>query len=270
MTERTCHMVCFMLILSCTFCVDGCGAEETPALNHSDTAVFCAVLAHPDDETMISGTLSMFVEKGFDIKVVYVTSGDEGADETGAGLHGNALAVVREKEARKALQIIGVEHPPVFFRYPDGQVHEYLDSVQHRLYKLFGEVSPQLIISFGPDGITGNWDHRMTGSAADQAFHLSDSARILLHMAVTKPLPPFYAGGVAVPRDSVDLRVNVSKYARKRTEVVEAHLTQFSSATRSAYKIQARMIGHEKFIIAGNRNAGEWLESCFRQEQPDK
>jgi LmbE family N-acetylglucosaminyl deacetylase len=104
----------------------------------------------------------------------------------------------------------------------------------------------------------------MTGSAADQAFDLADSARILLHMAVTKPLPPFYAGGVAVPKDSVDLRVNVSKYTRQRTGVVEAHRTQFSSATRSAYNLQVRMMRHEKFIVAGNRNATEWLENCFR------
>lgn len=257
-------MVCYTLFISCTLCVGGCGADETPALNQSSTAVICAVLAHPDDESMISGTLSMFAEKGFDITVVYVTSGDEGADETGAGLHGSALAAVREKEAGEALQIIGIKHHTDFFRYPDGQVDQYLDSVIDELDVLFGRISPQLIISFGPDGITGNPDHRMTGKAADQAFDHADSAKILLHMAVTKPLPPFYAGGVAVPKDSVDLRVNVSKYARRRTGVVEAHRTQFSSATRSAYKLQVQLIRHEKFILAGNRNAGEWLENCFR------
>lgn len=258
--------MCYVFIISCTLCFGGCGADEGHASNQSSTAVICAVLAHPDDESMISGTLSMFAEKECEITVVYVTSGDEGADETGAGLHGNALAEVREKEASKALQIIGIELPPVFLRYPDGQVHEYLDSIISKLDVLFGKISPQLIISFGPDGITGNWDHRMTGSAADQAYDRADSPGILLHMAVTKPLPPFYAGGVAVPKDSVDLRVNVSEYARQRTGVVEAHRTQFSSATRSAYNLQVRMIRREKFIVAGNRNAGDWLESCFKKE----
>lgn len=252
------------LIFFCfALCLSGCGSDENHTLENSSEGVICAVLAHPDDETIISGTLAMLTEKGFDITVVYVTSGDDGPDETGKGLYGDALAKVRENEAQEALCIIGLRNPPVFFRYPDGHVHEYTDSLKHVLDSLFEELSPQVVIGFGPDGITGNDDHSFTGYATDLAFDRSDQCRLLLHMAITKPLPPFFAGGVAVPKNTVDVSVKVSKYSKLRTEVMGTHLTQFNSRTRSAYKIFVHTMRKEKFIIAGDRNAGDWLDSYF-------
>jgi LmbE family N-acetylglucosaminyl deacetylase len=263
MKKKT-YDISYSILLFCfTLWLFGCGSDGNHALNNNSEGVICAVLAHPDDETIISGTLSMLTGKGFDITVVYVTSGDDGPDETGKGLYGNALGAVRENEALRALRAIGIKNPPVFLRYPDGHVQEYADSVQHTLNDLFEKISPQVVISFGPDGITGSRDHKFTGYTTDLSFDLSDSGRLLLHMAITKPLPPFFARGVAVPKNTVDVCVNVSKYAKQRTRVVEAHHTQFNSRTRSSYKILVHTMRTEKFIIAGNRSAGEWLERCF-------
>lgn len=153
----------------------------------------CVVLAHPDDETIISGTLAMLASRGCRIAMIYVTSGDGGADETGQGLHGEALAEVREQESRKALQAIGIQTPPIFLKYPDSYVSDHMEEIQEALCKLFREIEPDVVISFGPDGITNHRDHKMTGFAADLAFDLTDSGRLLLHMAHTKSLIPINA-----------------------------------------------------------------------------
>jgi len=263
MKKRICQISYLIFFFLFTLWLSGCGSDNNHALKDSNEVVICAVLAHPDDETIISGTLSMLTGKGFDITVVYATSGDDGPDETGKGLYGNALGAVREKESIQALRSIGIQNPPVFLGYPDGHVHEYADSIQHKLNDLFRKISPQVVISFGPDGITGSRDHKFTGRATEMAFNLSDSVRLLLHMAITKPLPPFYANGVAVPKNTVDLCVNVSKYNTQRIEAVEAHPTQFNSRIRSSYKVLVHIMRKEKFIIAGNRSADEWLEMCF-------
>lgn len=220
----------------------------------------CAILAHPDDETIISGTLALLADRGLNITVVYVTSGDDGPDETGQGLHGKKLAEVREAEARDALEIIGIENPPVFLRFPDGQVTEYEDSVRLVLVKFMDQIKPQTFIGFGPDGITGNWDHVSAGFVTDLAFDQTVYGKVLLHMAVTKPLSPFYANGVAVPRNKVNLRVKVSEYMGQKKRVVEAHKTQFNGSVCFAYKLFAPMMRYEKFIIAGNRNTEEIFE----------
>jgi len=257
------HISYSILLLCFTLWLFGCRSDENHTSKNNNEVVFCTVLAHPDDETIISGTLSMLTGMGFDITVVYVTSGDDGPDETGQGLYGNALGAVRENEAIQALRAIGIKNPPVFLRYPDGHVHEYADSVKYTLDNLFEKISPQVVISFGPDGITGSRDHKFTGYATDLSFDISDSGRLLLHMAITKPLPPFYANGVAVPKKTVDVCVNVSKYNKQRTLAVEAHQTQFNSRIRSSYKILVHTMRTEKFIIADNRSAGVWLEKCF-------
>lgn len=240
-----------------------CGSDEKQATTESNGGSVCAILAHPDDETMIGGTLAMLNLQGFDVRVIYLSSGDDGPDETGRGLHGIPLAEVREKETMKSLQALGIKAPPVFLKYPDGHIHEFVDSVQNELMIHLQEINPEIVIGFGPDGITGDRDHKFTGNATDGAFDHTGSGKLLLHMAVTKPLPPFYAHGVAVPRNTVDVRVKVAKYSRQRTAAVEAHKTQFSSRTRSAYKIQVHTIRKEKFTIASNRDANALLERYF-------
>ena len=140
---------------------------------------------------------------------------------------------------------------------------EHVEAVQQALYDLFNELTPQVVIGFGPDGITDGWDHKMTGFATDSAFDLTDSGRLLLHMAITKNLSPFYSGGISVSKHAVNVRVDVAKYADQRTRAVEAHHTQFNSRVRFMYKALVHTMPIEKFIIARNRDAGQLLERCF-------
>jgi LmbE family N-acetylglucosaminyl deacetylase len=97
-------------------------------------------------------------------------------------LHGESLVEVREQEARVALQAIGIQNPPIFLKYPDSHVPNHIEDIQHALCNLLNEINPVVVISFGPDGITDDWDHKMTGFATDFAFDLTDSGKLLLHM----------------------------------------------------------------------------------------
>jgi LmbE family N-acetylglucosaminyl deacetylase len=226
----------------------------------------CVVLAHPDDETIISGTMAKLTSKGCTITVVYVTSGDDGPDETGQGLRGEALAIVREEEAQTALQAIGIKKPPIFLKYPDGHVPDHIEDIQRKLCNLLNEIKPSVVISFGPDGITDDWDHKMTGFATDLAFDLTDSGLLLLHMAITNNLVPVYAYGVEVSKKAVNIRVNVSGFAKERVQAFEAHHTQFPSGARFMYKTFVHTMRKEDFIIARNRDADTLLQNCFDLE----
>ncbi len=76
-------------------------------------------------------------------------------------------------------------------RFPDSHVSEHVEAVQQALCDLFNEITPQVVIGFGPDGFTGDWDHKMTGLATDFAFDLADSGKLLLHIAITESLSPY-------------------------------------------------------------------------------
>jgi LmbE family N-acetylglucosaminyl deacetylase len=221
------------------------------------------VLAHPDDETIISGTLAMLASKGCDIQVVYVTSGDDGPDETGQSLHGARLAEVREQEAQVALQAIGIQQLPIFLRYPDSHVSDHVEELQPDLSKLLSDIEPEVVIGFGPDGISGDQDHIMSGLATDFAFDLSDAGKLLLHMAHTKSLLPISGSDVDVSEHAVNLRVNVSDYTDARVKAFGAHHTQFPENARNAYKFLVYARRTEEFVIARNRNADAWLYDYF-------
>ena len=239
-----------VILLSIFFLFHACGSADEQANIFHGEGKACAILAHPDDETIISGTLAMLAEQGIETTVVYVTSGDDGPDETGRNLNGIRLAEVREAEATEALRSIGIKNPPVFLRFPDGHVPQYVDSVKQLLVALIEEIKPRVVIGFGPEGITGHWDHMAAGAASDSAFDQSGSGEWLLHMAITEPLPPYYANGIPVSKNEVDVVVKVSRYFKQKKLAVEAHKTQFSKRTRSAYKLYVHTMRKERFIIA--------------------
>jgi LmbE family N-acetylglucosaminyl deacetylase len=248
----------------CFLVVNGaCDRREYPSTASHRGNTISAILAHPDDETIISGTLVKLKEQGFNIVVIYITSGDDGPDMTGRGLYGKSLAEQRELEAKNALHGLEINAPPVFLRYPDGHVHEHLVSIQKDLHTLLNEIRPVIVIGFGPDGITGDRDHIAAGMATDSAFNGTANGRLLLHMAITEPLSPYYANGVPVPKEMVDLQVKVTRYRSQRIKAVEAHETQFSKRVRTAYKLYVRGMRKEKYIIANNRYADDLLAACF-------
>jgi len=121
------------------------------------------VIAHPDDETLICGTLAKLVARGCDVTMVYITSGDDGPDKTGQHLYGNALAAMREKEVQKSLDLIGIINPPRFLKFPDSHVAEYTREIKDTLVKIFQRLEPEIVITFGPDGVTDDPDHITTG-----------------------------------------------------------------------------------------------------------
>ena len=259
-TQKQIYRLLFFILLCLIPILFACKSKVN--VNKIDTQI-CVVLAHPDDETIISGTLAKLTSKGCLITIVYVTSGDDGPDETGQGLHGKELADVREKEAQAALQAIGIQKPPIFLKYPDSHVPNHTEEIQHTLYNLLNEIKPVVVIGFGPDGITDDWDHKMTGFATDFAFDLTDSGKLLLHMAITESWVPFYVTGVDVSEQAVNIRVNVSDFAAERVQAHESHHTQFSKGGRFMYKTLIHTMRTEEFIIARNRDADNLLQKCF-------
>jgi LmbE family N-acetylglucosaminyl deacetylase len=157
-----------------------CQASATAALRSADTVTdlstrtLMAVFAHPDDEAFgTGGTLARYAAEGGDVHLVTATRGEAGEiAEPGLAIPAN-LPQVREQELRCACQIYGI-HAPRFLDYVDGQltmVHQ--GQAVGKLVRIIRQVRPQVLITFGPDGIYGHYDHiavhRWATIAADLA-----------------------------------------------------------------------------------------------------
>jgi LmbE family N-acetylglucosaminyl deacetylase len=138
------------------------------------TLTLMAVFAHPDDEAFgTGGTLAKYAEEGCDVYLVTATRGEAGEIAVPELTSPADLPRVREEELRCACEIYGI-HPPRFLDYPDGLlaiVHQ--GQAVGKLVRLIRELRPEVLITFGPEGIYGHYDHIATHKWTTIAFDLA-------------------------------------------------------------------------------------------------
>jgi LmbE family N-acetylglucosaminyl deacetylase len=239
---------------------------DAPAQQEAQTegpqSKILVILAHPDDEFMMSGTVAMLSDTKADLTVVYATSGDAGLDVSGHGLKGDALAKTREEEVSSALKILGVKNAPIFLRYKDGHLPEVRGQLADKFTHLIADMKPEVVITFGPDGVTGHYDHIAVCSAVTEAFddQKSTSCRTLLNFAVSNKrtdalkkcsnvdyVENFFEG---VDSSSVNLVVDTGKYRQQRIDAFFIHYTQFNHNYRTAWVKFTADCPYEEFVIA--------------------
>jgi LmbE family N-acetylglucosaminyl deacetylase len=115
------------------------------------------VWAHPDDEAYLcAGLMAEFRRNGDRVVVVTATLGEHGTGDPETWPP-ERLGVHREAELRAALAAVDV-HELRLLGYEDGDCirHDGTGVVAGHL----AELEPDLIVTFGPDGMTGHPDHR--------------------------------------------------------------------------------------------------------------
>jgi LmbE family N-acetylglucosaminyl deacetylase len=130
-----------------------------------------AVFAHPDDETGVGPLLARLAREGHDVYLASITSGQKGF-RTHAGIPpGEELGRVREEELRCAARQLGI-HEPFLLGFEDQGIAPpaVAEQVARRIRLLFEETRPDVVITFGADGITGHIDHRIAGDLATLVF----------------------------------------------------------------------------------------------------
>lgn len=117
------------------------------------------VWAHPDDETYLSaGIMASAAWAGQRVACVTATRGEKGSRDE-VRWPSATIGDVREQELVAALRVLDV-HEHYWLGYVDGECAEVDDSeAGNRLAGVVAAVSPDTILTFGPDGQTGHPDH---------------------------------------------------------------------------------------------------------------
>jgi LmbE family N-acetylglucosaminyl deacetylase len=128
-----------------------------------------AVWAHPDDEAYLgAGLMSSVASSGGRVVCATASLGEQGIDDPSA-CPPHELGPIRRVELERSLAILGAE-APVVLGYADGGCAQIPDRVgASRVTSLIEEFRPDLVLSFGPDGVTGHPDHRAVGRWTAQA-----------------------------------------------------------------------------------------------------
>jgi LmbE family N-acetylglucosaminyl deacetylase len=127
-----------------------------------------AVAAHPDDiDFGASGTIALWVEEGWDVHYVLVTSGQKGVQDVDQDPDDYGL--LREAEQRAAASILGVTEVR-FLGYMDSEV-ELDGRLRKDIAREFRRHRPHRLLTINPellptDFFVNHPDHRAVGTAA--------------------------------------------------------------------------------------------------------
>jgi LmbE family N-acetylglucosaminyl deacetylase len=237
------------------------------------TKRIACIFAHPDDDTYgVGGTLALHAGSDLDVTVVMTTSGEAGQIADPSLATRATLAAVREAEDRASWEPLGVEPTLHLLRYPDSGV---ADVPREDLVAAYVEVLlaalPDVVVTFGPDGVTGHEDHVAVGSAATDAFH---AARVqteggfhrLLYTVLSRarledfnvelvargmepmdPTRPFTPRGV--PDERIGVSVDCSAAFGAKLEALRCHRTQ-GEMEDLPFDLWPAILGREEFVIA--------------------
>jgi LmbE family N-acetylglucosaminyl deacetylase len=123
-------------------------------------ATLLAVFAHPDDETYLcGGTLAHYAAAGVRVALVCATLGEAGDIADPALATRETMPAVRDGELRAAAGLLGLadvylmgyeDSTLAAVPFPEGaeRVAEYLQAIR-----------PDVVVSFGPEGVYGHPDH---------------------------------------------------------------------------------------------------------------
>lgn len=172
-----------------------------------------AVFAHPDDETLVGPLLSAYARRGVKVQLAIVTEGDKGAAPHSGIQAGPDLARVRADEARCSARALGIE-APILLGFKDGELGRIarppwspLAEVERELSRLFREIRPDVVITFGPEGGYGHPDHRLVGAVVTQLVQagVEGAPATLLYPGLPKDRLPKRAEG-EIPWSPTDPR----------------------------------------------------------------
>ncbi len=248
-----------------------------------------AVYAHPDDDTYgVGGTLALNPE--VDYTLIVATSGDAGMISDPSLATKENLAEVREQEERDSLAALGVNDPEIhFLRYPDMGLSEVpREELVQGIADLLRQGAPDVVVTFGPEGITRHPDHMTISEVGTEAFHRAresarDGFRRLYYNAVPQsdldrfwefvrqagldmgnPEDPFMPRGV--PDETIAVRVDCQSVVERKIDGVRAHRTQANEIQAFPEELLRAFLSFEYFVQAWpplTSRSGQTIKSLF-------
>ena len=240
------------------------------------TRRLAAVFAHPDDDTYsVAGTMALHAGEDVRVIVVLATSGEAGQIADPSLASPENLGRVREREDVESWKEVGVPVEHHFLRFPDGGVADVpAEELTGRFVEALRETRPDVVATFGPEGVTGHEDHIAAGLAATEAFHRLRRLRTeggagfrrLLYGSIPQsamdclavefrergleppdPTEPFQPRGV--PDERFGMSVDCSSVYERKLEALRRHRTQ-GEMQDIPFDLWPEVLGREDFVVA--------------------
>ncbi len=247
---------------------------------------FLVAFAHPDDESYgPAGTIARYASEGVKVTLICATRGEASIRLNRIEGGPKRLAELREGELRQASQVLGIKDLRIL-GYVDGKLSQ-VDSyeAEGKIVKIIREVHPQVVLTFGPDGISGHPDHIAVSQLTTAAFKSSgDRQKYPEHfqegLAPYEPqklyytaLPKFIAEAMkredlplfGYQDDQITTIIDITPYLESKMKAIYCHRGQ-GDYERFVERQNRGLLHREYFHLAISRlgEPGEKEEDLFQ------
>ena len=250
-------------------------AFAQPAASGPPQRTLLAVFAHPDDETIAGPLLAHYASTpNTRVVIAIVTNGEKGVTPFARIPAGEQLVAVRAQEATCSAAALGAQ-PPILMGFPDGGLAsmQTLVAATAKLKTLLGEIRPDAIVTWGPDGGYGHPDHRLVSAMVTELVQAGETTARLYYAGLPKSRLQsdavkalrFPAPFKPVLDDVLNVRVpyTPSDSARARKSL-ECHASQFTPET------MALLSKLTEQVHAGQMHLRHWAGGVSRTDVFDR
>lgn len=220
------------------------------------TKKILAILAHPDDESFgMGGTLAKYSHQGWQVSLLCATRGEAGIP----GVLPEVAGTIRERELQQAARHLSISVD--FLGYIDGTLanmdpKQLLDSIVSSI----DEKQPDIILTFGPDGISGHPDHVSVSYFVTKAVKQYFPNVSLLYLAPSEAT--LLGCGVSAQNPDpgkATILVDVSDFKIEKIKAIQSHASQNPSLTKKAEEEVDQIACSEFFMVAQTGNNLQYL-----------
>lgn len=226
------------------------------------------VFAHPDDESSsVAGMTAKYTQRGVSVDLICATRGEKG---TRLDVPPDVdTATAREAGLRVAAGITGIRDI-YFLGYMDGELEKAdVGKVANRVMNIMQKVQPEVVITFGPDGISGHPDHKAISKATTVAFDMltesGSGPRKLYYVTIPESALAEIGNedldGIKTrPDDEVTTTINITGHLDTKIRALEAHSSQQDARWLAEMFRQAgetNWVGREFLYLARPRNSSK-------------
>lgn len=216
------------------------------------------ILPHPDDESFpMGGTLAKYAANHTHVTLICATHGEAGIE----GLDSKEVGRIRERELRHAASELGLNEVR-FLDYRDGTLAVAAPGkFIELLTDLIGESHPDVVLTFGPDGISGHPDHVTLSARVTQAFERAALPNARLYYL--SPSEATLQGCGVVPSQEIAggpvASIDITDYRLPKLRAMQCHVSQNPPFKGEPEHEIENLACHEYFTLA--RPSGKFADS---------
>jgi LmbE family N-acetylglucosaminyl deacetylase len=210
------------------------------------------VYAHPDDESFgPASVLARWAREGAEIHGVWFTRGEHGAAIEHPPPDTAELARIRERNLREAAALIGYRSVNIL-DYEDGTL-----AGVHNLHLLvlgcIREHEPEVVMTFGPAGITRHSDHLAVHRATFSAFVRAQAAGIPVRELYYDAVPNEHAHKLGIadePDGNPNTWIDVQSTQSIKVEALRIHARHIADARERLERLERQPLPVETLFRA--------------------